>query len=159
MQKLAQAIAELKEKTIICKTCLAISESDPCPICQDKNRDSSMLCVVANTRDMLMVEATKQYRGYYHILGGNLDAIADIKPEKLNINQLISRIKKNKFNEIILALNPDLKGETTAMYLAKLLKNHKLKITRLAKGLPMGADLEYADTITLTNALKYRNEL
>ncbi len=158
MQKLAQAIAELKEKTIICKTCLAMSETNPCAICQDKARDGLILCVVANTRDMLTIEATGQFHGYYHILGGNLNAISGIKPEKLNINPLLARIKKNKISEIILAFNPDLGGETTAMYLVKILKPYKIKITRLAKGLPMGADLEYADAITLANALKYRNE-
>lgn len=156
---MAQAIAELKEKTIICKSCLAISETDPCAICRDKNRDNFTLCVVANTRDMLAIEATKQYSGRYHILGGNLDAIRGIKPDKLNISILLNRVKKDKINEIILALNPNLEGETTAMYLAKLLKPYKIKITRLAKGLPMGADMEYADAITLVNALKYRNEL
>lgn len=159
LQKLAQAIAELKEKIRVCKTCFAISEADPCSICAGKNRDAGLICVVSNTRDMLTIEATKQYNGLYHILGGVLNAIEGIKPEQLNIKPLLNRIKKNNIKEIILALNPNLEGETTAMYLVKLLKPLKIKITRLAKGLPMGADLEYADEITLTNALKFRNEL
>jgi recombination protein RecR len=159
LQKLAQAIAELKEKIIVCRTCLAMAESDPCPICANQKRDRSVICVVANTRDMLSLETTGVYRGLYHILGGTLDAIKNIKPDQLNIKHLLNRIKNNPVKEIILALNPTIEGETTALYLTKLLKPYKIKITRLAKGLPMGADLEYADEITLTNALKYRNEL
>ena len=156
LQKFAQSIAELKEKTTVCQTCFAIAESSPCLICSDQKRNRLIICVVADTRDMLTIEATKQYNGLYHILDGTINAIESIKPEQLNIKQLIVRIKQNGIKEIILALNPDLEGETTAMYLAKLLKSLNIKITRLAKGLPMGADLEYADEITLTNALKYR---
>ncbi|MCK4553708.1 recombination protein RecR [Candidatus Parcubacteria bacterium] len=156
LQKFAQTIAELKEKTTVCQTCFAIAEANPCLICSDQKRNQAIICVVADTRDMLTIEATKQYNGLYHILGGTINAIESIKPEQLNIKQLIVRVKQNGIKEIILALNPDLEGETTAMYLAKLLKSLNIKITRLAKGLPMGADLEYADEITLTNALKYR---
>lgn len=159
LQKLAQAIAELKEKITICQTCLAVSESNPCSICSDNKRDKNLLCVVANTRDMLMIEATGQYNGLYHVLGGTINTIEGVKPEQLNISQLTERVSQNKIREIILALNPTLEGETTAMYLVKLLRTQKIKITRLARGLPMGADLEYADEMTLTNALKYRNEL
>ncbi len=159
LQKLAQAIVELKEKIVVCRTCLAIAESNPCPICADQKRDQSLVCVVANTRDMLSIETTGAYNGLYHILGGNLDAIKNIKPEQLNINLLLNRIKNKPIKEVILALNPTIEGETTALYLTKLLKPYKIRITRLAKGLPMGADLEYADEITLTNALKYRNEI
>lgn len=159
LQKLAQAIVELKEKIVVCRTCLAIAESNPCPICADQKRDQSLVCVVANTRDMLSIETTGAYNGLYHILGGNLDAIKNIKPEQLNINLLLNRIKNKPIKEVILALNPTIEGETTALYLTKLLKPYKIKITRLAKGLPMGANLEYADEITLTNALKYRNEI
>lgn len=156
LQKFAQTIAELKEKTTVCQICFAIAEANPCLICADQKRNQSIICVVADTRDMLTIEATKQYNGVYHILGGTINAIENIKPEQLNIKQLINRVKQNGIKEIILALNPDLEGETTAMYLAKLLKPYKIKITRIAKGLPMGADLEYADEITLANALKYR---
>jgi len=162
LQKFAQAIAELKEKTTICQTCLSIAEANPCSICSDQKRNQLTICVVADSRDMLTIEATKQYNGLYHILGGTINTIEGIKPEQLNVKQLIARIKQNRIKEIILALNPDLEGETTAMYLAKLLKPSQqggIKITRLAKGLPMGADLEYADEITLANALKYRTDL
>jgi recombination protein RecR len=162
LQKFAQAIAELKEKTTVCQTCFAVAETNPCSICADSKRDHTTICIIANTRDMLSLEIIKEYNGIYHVLGGVLNTIEGIKPEQLNIKQLISRIKKDKIKEIILALNPTLEGETTVMYLTKLLKPSRpggIKITRLAKGLPMGADLEYADAITLANALKNRNEL
>lgn len=156
LQKFAQAIAELKEKTIVCQSCLAVAETNPCSICRDKKRDQQTICLVANTRDMLTIENINAYSGLYHILGGNLNPLEGIKPENLFIKQLLNRLKKQKIKEIILAFNPDLEGETTAMYLVKILKPYKLKITRLAKGLPSGADLDYADEITLINALKYR---
>lgn len=159
LQKLAQFIAELKEKTTVCSRCLAISETNPCAICSNDKRTQNIICVVANTQDMLTIEATKQYDGLYHILGGVINIAQNIKPEELNIKQLLDKLRQKNTKEIILALNPDLNGETTTMYLAKLLKAYQIKITRLAKGLPSGADLEYADEITLTNALKYRNEL
>ena len=159
LQEFAQAIAEVKEKTTVCQTCLAIAESNPCQICSNQKRNHSIICLVADTRDMLAIESTKQYNGVYHILGAVLNTIEGIKPDQLNIKALLNHLKQNSAKEIILAFNPDLEGETTAMYIAKLLKPHKIKITRLAKGLPMGADLEYADEITLSNALKYRNEM
>lgn len=169
LQQFAQAIAELKEKTVICQTCLAVAEANPCFICSDQKRNRAVLCLVADTRDMLTIEATKQYNGLYFILGGVINTVEGIKPEQLNIKTFLAGLKSSPVKEVILAFNPDLEGETTAMYLAKLLKSYKInpntklgvgvKITRLAKGLPMGADLEYADEITLTNALKYRNEV
>ena len=159
LQQFAQAIAEVKEKTTVCRTCLAIAESNPCQICSDQKRNHSVICLVADTRDMRAIEAIKQYNGVYHILGGVINTIEGIKPEQLNIKHLLARLKTAPVKEMILAFNPDLEGETTAMYILKLLKPSKIKITRLAKGLPMGADLEYADEITLSNALKYRSEL
>ena len=159
LQGFAQAIAELKEKTTVCQNCLGLAEANPCGICSDQKRDHASLCLVADTRDLLALESTKQYNGLYFILGGTINTIEGIKPEQLNLKQLAARLKQDVTKEIILAFNPDLEGETTSLYLAKLLKPRKIKITRLAKGLPMGADLEYADEITLTNALKYRNEI
>ena len=159
LQAFAQAIAELKEKTAVCQTCLSIAETNPCSICSDLKRNHSVICLMADARDMLAIEATKQYNGLYFILGGVINTIEGIKPEQLNIKPLAARIKQKGLKEIILAFNPDLEGETTALYLAKLFKPSKIKITRLAKGLPMGADLEYADEITLAHALKYRNEV
>lgn len=166
LQSLAQNIAELKEKTTICQTCNTYADNNPCYICSDSKRDKSTICIIANTRDMLTIESTHEYNGLYHSLGGTLNAIEGTKPENLKIKQLEDKIKKGapstgsgQVKEIILALNPDIEGETTSMYLVKLLKPYKIKITRLAKGLPTGANLEYADEITLSNALKYRNEL
>ena len=159
LQKFAQSIAELKENITICQKCFMISESNPCHICSDKKRDNSIICVVSNSRNALAIEKAKEFNGVYHILGGVLDVIKGIKPENLNINSLIEKIKNNNIKEIILALNPDLNGETTAMYLTKIFKQYKIKTTRIAMGLPMGADLEYADEMTLKNSIKYRNIL
>ncbi|MDD4271405.1 MAG: recombination mediator RecR [Patescibacteria group bacterium] len=159
LQGFAQAIAEVKEKTTVCGTCLSIAEANPCAICSDAKRNRATICLVADTRDMLAIESTKQYNGLYFILGGVINTIEGVKPDQLNIKVLLDRLKQTGVKEIILAFNPDLEGETTAMYIAKLLKPYKIKTTRLAKGLPMGADLEYADEITLSNALRYRNEM
>lgn len=162
LKKFAQTILELKNNIVICNHCFAIANSNPCPICLDKKRDKTKICVVADYRDMITIESTREYNGLYHILGGILNAIEGIKPEQLNIQPLLNKIKNNGIKEIIFALNPNLEGETTTLYLTKLLKQAglpHLKITRLAKGLPMGADLEYADEITLGNAIKYRNEV
>jgi recombination protein RecR len=159
LQRFAQAIAELKEKTTVCSVCHAYAESNPCYLCSDKNRNPRLLCIVADTRGMMAIESTKEYSGLYHALGGVINAIEGSGPEELNIKSIIEKIKNIKIEEIVLALDPNFEGETTVMYLTKLLKPYKIKITRLAKGLPMGADLEYADEMTLANALKYRNEL
>jgi len=157
LQQLAQSIAELKEKTCLCTNCLSISESSPCKICSDKKRDHSTIFIVANTRDMLNFEAINEYSGVYHILGGVLNPIKNIGPENLNIKQLTNRIKTNTIKEMILALSPNLDGETTAMYISRLFKDQNIKITRLGRGLPSGSEIEYMDDVTLANALKYRN--
>jgi recombination protein RecR len=159
LQKFAQELAELKEKTTICQVCGSIAEKNPCLICADPKRNKSIICVVSGTREMLTLESSRQYNGLYHILNGTINVAQDIKPEHLNIKNLIARIKKENIEEIILALNPDLEGETTSLYLIKIIKPYKIKISRLARGLPMGSDLEYADEITLTNALKHRTKL
>lgn len=161
LKKFAEAILGLREKIITCQECGAIAEKNPCPICADAKRDKSTLCVTADYRDMLALETAGNYNGLYFILGGVINAIEDAGPEKLNIQKLKEKLGKNGVREIILALDPNMAGEATTMYLTKIIKKDfpKIKITRLAKGLPMGADLEYADEITLANALKYRNEL
>jgi recombination protein RecR len=158
LQKLAQAIAELKEKTTVCESCFALSESSPCSICRDKTRHQDSICVVANTRDMLGVEATKAYNGMYHVLNGLLNAVEGIKPENLKLKELEIRLG-NGIKELIIALNPNLDGETTAMYIAKISKHKKIRTTRLARGLPSGSSLEYMDDMTMLNAMKYRNEI
>lgn len=159
LQEFAQYLVELKEKIIICDNCLSISESNPCSICSDEKRDKDVLCVVSDSRDMLVIENSRQYNGLYFVLGGEINTIEGIKPENLNIKKLVEKLKKEKYNEIILALSPTLEGETTAMYLTKLLKPLKIKISRIARGLPAGSNIEYADETTISNALKYRNEL
>jgi recombination protein RecR len=158
LESLAQAITELKQKTIICKKCFSISNSNPCPICSDEARNLESLCIVENIQDLAAIESTKQYNGRYFVLGGLVNTINDIGPEDLNTDKLVNLIKTENIKEIILALNFTLEGETTSLYLSKILKNH-VKITRLAKGLPAGSDLEYADETTLASALKYRNEI
>jgi recombination protein RecR len=157
--KVASDIANLKKDLKICSTCLAVAESDPCPICSDANRDTATLCVIATQPEMLSIETTKKYNGLYFLLGRNLRPQEGISVEKTNIAKLEVRLKQGRIKEVILALSPTLEGETTSMYLAKILKPLNIKITRLARGLPMGSDIEYADEITLNNALKNRNEI
>ncbi len=160
LESFAGALASLKEKITICKTCYSLSESETCSICADSKRDKKIICVIADFRDLIKIESTNQFSGVYHVLGGQIDAIKGIKPDQLRIKELLEKIKRENTQEVILALNPDFEGETTSLYLLKLLKQFSnLKITRLAKGLPMGANLEYADELTLTNALKYRNKI
>lgn len=158
LTNLSLAIKNLKNDISICSECLAISEMNPCAICADDKRNSELICVVENIQDLIAIEDVGQYQGKYFILGGLITMIDKIGPEQLNLKQLINLIKKNDVKEIILALNFTLEGETTAIYLHKMFKD-KLKITRLARGLPAGSDLEYADQATLKNALKFRNEV
>ncbi|MFA5155484.1 MAG: recombination mediator RecR [Patescibacteria group bacterium] len=158
LAELAKAINELKQKTTVCHICGAIADSDPCAICRDTNRRAGILCVVENVQDLASIEATRQYDGKYFVLGGLINTITEVKPSDLPIQKLADRVKKEGIKEVILALNFTLEGETTALYLTKILKDH-LKITRLAKGLPAGSNLEYADELTLGSALKNRNEI
>lgn len=159
LNDLARQIASLKEKTTLCQSCLAIADQTHCQICANKNRDSNMLCVVTDWRDITSIENTRQYHGYYFCLGKTLNAIEGVHPDQLPVKKLIQIVQARKITEIILALAPDFEGETTALYLTRILKPLNIKITRLARGLPMGANLEYADEITLGNAMKYRNEI
>lgn len=158
LKSFGAAISELQDKLTICRECLSLSETDPCPICADKARRQDVLCVVENVQDLTAIEATKQYDGRYFILGGLINTIQGTGPEDLNVEKLTKIIKAGGIKEIILALNFTIEGETTSLYLTKILKDH-LKITRLAKGLPAGSDLEYADELTLGNALRYRSEM
>jgi recombination protein RecR len=161
LKMFAHHLSELKNNINICSSCQRIAETDPCEICSDEKRDKALICIVANLQDLISMENTNQFNGQYFVLGGLINAIDGIKPEDLNIRKLAEKINallKVKNNiEIILALSPTMEGESTAMYLSKLLKNPKIKISRLARGLPMGANLEYVDEMTLGNALKYRN--
>jgi recombination protein RecR len=159
LNKLTQALLLLKTDTLICSSCYAFSESELCPICADKNRRNGLLCIVENTQDLLSLEATKQYGGQYFVLGGLINTIEDVRPEHLNIEKLLKRIKTGEITEIIIALNFTIEGETTTLYLKKILEKYPIKISRLAKGLPAGSDLEYADEMTLATALNYRHEM
>jgi recombination protein RecR len=157
--KIAGDIANLKKNLRLCACCLSVAENNPCAICADSGRDKSTLCVVATQPEMLAIESTGRYKGLYFLIGRNLRPQEGIDADKTNIAALIKRLRQGGIKEIILALSPTLEGETTSLYLSKLLKNEKVKTTRLARGLPMGSDIEYADEITLNNALKNRNEI
>jgi recombination protein RecR len=159
LRNFSDTIRKLKDDIVVCKKCFAVMETDPCNICSNTNRDTTTICVVANTRELMSIESSREYNGVYHVLGGTLNAVAGVRPDDLTIKALLLKIADSSIKEVILALNPDMNGETTAMYLTKLLKSHNIKITRIAKGLPTGANLEYADELTLANALRYRNEL
>ena len=160
LHQFGQAIDHLKSHVKQCQLCFNFSESDPCYICQNNKRNKSFICVVTKPQDMAIIEKTGSFDGVYHILGGNINPLENISPQQIKIKELINRIAKNEVTEVILALNPDMSGETTSIYLTKLIKQvPHIKVTRLARGLPMGADLEYADEITLENAIKDRREL
>jgi recombination protein RecR len=153
---LAQAITELKEKTVLCSTCQNVTEADPCNICQDDSRDRSIICTVEEPLDILAVERTRGFHGLYHVLHGVISPMDGIGPDDLKVNELLSRIRGGAVTEVIMATNPNLEGEATSMYISRLLTPLGVRVTRLARGLPMGSDLEYADDVTLTRALENR---
>lgn len=162
LDSFAAALQNLKKGTILCSICLTVDEADPCSICADPQRDQSVICVVEQPLDVLALEKNGKYRGVYHVLHGKIDPLNNIGPDEIYIKQLLDRIRENQptISEIILATNPTMEGEGTAMYLAKQLKvqSEKLKITRIGRGLPIGADLEYADEVTLQRAMEGRSE-
>jgi recombination protein RecR len=162
LDKFASSLQNLKTGTIICSNCFTVGESDPCEICQDDNRDQGLICVVEEPLDVLALEKGGKYRGVYHVLHGRIDPLNNIGPDEIYIKQLLDRLGNTSVSEIILATNPTMEGEATAMYITKQLKEqfgNSLKITRIGRGLPIGADLEYADEITLQRALEGRSEL
>lgn len=154
---LAKAVLDMKDKIHECPTCHNISETAPCGICSDPKRDSSLLCVVEDATDVLALENTNEYNGKYHVLGGVLSPLDGIGPDDLHVDSLLDRLKGVR--EVIIATNPSADGETTSLYLAKILKPHKVGISRLARGLPVGGDLEYADEATIVSALEGRTAL
>jgi len=154
---LAQAILDVKEKVKYCSICFNITESDPCWICLDGKRDKTSICVVEEANDVLALEKTAEYKGLYHVLGGALSPLDGIGPDNLRIKELLTRLKDD-VKEVILATNPNVEGEATAIYLSKLIKPLGVKVTRIARGLPVGGDLEYADQVTLTKAIEGRTE-
>jgi recombination protein RecR len=157
--RLAGAIAVVKERVSFCTTCFNISEGDRCGICTDTRRDPNVVCVVEEPRDIVAVERTGEFKGRYHVLQGAISPIEGIGPDQLRVKELLTRIEPEGIDEIILCTNPNIEGEATAMYLARLLKPLGLKVTRIASGLPVGGDLEYADELTLGRALEGRREL
>lgn len=156
--ELADAIREVKEKVGFCSICFNISEEDPCYICTDPNRRSDTICVIEESSDFAALEKAEGYNGLFHILGGHISPLDGIGPDDLKIKELLNRIDEN-IKEIIIATNPDVEGEATALYLAKLIKPLGVRVTRIARGLPVGSDLEYADGITISRALEGRQEI
>ena len=157
--KLSQALIEMKEKVKICKSCYNLTEEDICSICKDQSRDKKKICIVEEVSDLIIIEKTGEYRGRYHILGGLLSPIENIGPKEIRIPRLLERIKEDDTEEVIMALNPTVEGESTAMYLKKILSPLGVKVTKLASGLPVGGDLEYADEVTIGRAISDRREL
>lgn len=167
LEAFADALKNLKLKTVLCSICFNVSETDPCPICLDRNRDKSTICVVEQPLDILALEKAGNFKGVYHVLHGAISPLNNIGPEELYIKQLLNRVKEQeseRIKEIILATNPNMEGEATAMYIAKRVKEQEservkeIRITRLGQGLPTGADLEYADETTLSRAIEGRRE-
>ncbi len=157
--KLATAIVEVKDKISFCERCFNVSEGPLCGICRDERREPHVMCVVEEPRDIAAVEKTHEYRGVYHVLQGAISPIEGIGPEQLRIKELLTRLDPEGVTEVILCTNPNIEGEATAMYLARLLKPLGIKVTRIASGLPVGGDLEYADELTLGRALEGRREV
>jgi recombination protein RecR len=155
-ERLAQAVIEMKERISWCRRCFNISEGELCAICSDERRDATVVCVVEEPRDIIAIERTAEFRGRYHVLQGAISPIEGVGPEQLRVRELVQRIGDEGITEVILATNPNIEGEATALYLANLLKPVGLTLTRIASGLPVGGDLEYADEVTLGRALAGR---
>jgi recombination protein RecR len=158
-ETLASSILEAKEKVKHCSACFNLSENDPCEICKDDRRDRQTICVVAEARDLIALERTREYKGLYHVLTGLISPLEGRGPEQLSIRELINRVPADGVREVILAINPTVEGDATVLYLSKLIKPLDVKVTRIAFGLPVGADLEYADDVTLSRALEGRREI
>lgn len=158
-KSLADAIVCVKDKVRFCPVCWNVTDEDLCEFCKDEKRDSSIVCVVEEPRDIVAIEKTGEFKGGYHVLGGAISPIDGIGPEDLRIKELLGRLNDGRIKEIVLATNPNIEGEATAMYLAKLIRPLEVRVTRLASGLPVGGDLEYADEVTLSSALKGRREM
>lgn len=158
-KELAISIVDAKEKVKHCSVCFHLSAQDPCELCSDEKRDRRIICVVADARDVIALERTREFKGSYHVLTGLISPMDGIGPDKLSIRELIHRLQAGGVNEVILAINPTVEGDATVLYLTQLLKPCGVKISRIAFGLPMGSDLEYADDITLSKAMEGRREI
>ena len=158
-ERLAVAITDMREQVKLCARCFNVTGEEECSICRDLRRDPAQLCVVERPQDIVVVERTQEYRGRYHVLGGAISPIEGVGPEQLNMRELVARVEAEGVKEVIAATNPTVEGDTTALYLARLLKPLGVKVTRLASGLPVGGDLDYADELTLGRALTGRQEM
>jgi len=159
VNKLVKSIEELKTKLRLCSRCFNFAEDELCQICKSHKRDKSIICVVEEASDVIAIERTNEYNGVYHVIGGVLSPLSGIGPESLKIKELMKRFPEEEIKEILLALNPDTEGETTALYLARLIKPLGIKVTRIARGIPIGGDLEFADDATIGRALNSRTEI
>lgn len=155
----AKALVDVKRELTYCSVCGHITDTDPCYICEDKTRDQSMICVVEETKDVIAMEKMREYKGLYHVLHGAISPMEGVGPEDINVPSLLTRLRDEHVQELILATNPNIEGESTAMYIARLVKPIRIKVTRLAHGLPVGGDLEYADEVTLSKAITGRTEI
>lgn len=159
VEALAKAIIDAKREIKYCSICCNITDTDPCSMCSNKNRDAGVICVVEDPRDVAAMERTREFKGQYHVLNGVISPMDGIGPEMLKIKELIQRLSNQEVKEIIMATNPTIEGEATAMYIARLVKPMGIKVTRIAHGLPVGGDLEYADEVTISKALEGRREI
>jgi len=159
VRELGDALLAMKQRITYCRLCFNVTDEDPCRICSDPRRDEHVLCVVEEPNDLLAMERTGEYRGRYHVLLGALSPLDGVGPDDLKIRELLARLEGRETTEVILATNPNVEGEATALYLAKLLRPLAVRITRIARGLPVGGDLEYADQVTLSKALEGRREI
>ena len=159
IEEFTKSITDAKQKLKFCSTCFNISDTDPCPICQDSKRDQSTICVVEDVRDIMAMERTHEYKGVYHVLHGTISPMNGIGPDEIKIKELLNRIKDNDIKEVIIATNPRVEGEATSIYISKLVKAFNIKVTRIAHGIPVGGDLEYTDEITLMKAMEGRREI
>ncbi|MGL5126429.1 MAG: recombination mediator RecR [Fusobacteriaceae bacterium] len=159
VENFSKILIESKHSIKHCSICGDLTENEICSICSDLFRDNETLCIVEDSRDIVSLEKTRNYTGKYHVLGGKLAPLKGVTPDKLNLESLLNRLAVEPIKEVIIAINPDLEGETTALYLIKLLKNFDIKITRIASGIPMGGNIEYADSATISSALSGRREV
>lgn len=156
---LAEAILEVKERITTCKQCFNFTDEEICPICRNPSRDASVLCVVADVRDLMAIERTQEYRGLYHVLQGVISPMDGVGAEQLRVGELLQRLQSGHVKEVIIAMNPTIEGDATALYLSRLIKPLGIRVTQLAHGMPVGGDLDYADQATLISALEWRREL
>lgn len=159
VEQLSSSITNAKKNVRYCQVCCNITDSDTCSICSSPKRDSGLICVVEDPKDVVAMEKTREYKGLYHVLNGAISPMEGIGPEEIRIKELLRRVAENDIREIILATNPNIEGEATAMYISRLLKPAGIKVTRIAHGVPVGGDLEYADEVTLMKALEGRREI